>query len=226
LDQGVLTSSKSIYHELKWSLLPIFRAQRMDRFFKIMRPQPGAKILDVGGLPALNGVPSLWNDHTMTYKITLLNLPGSFDGFSASELARYELIEADACNCQLSQSYDLVFSNALIEHVGNFQRQKLLAKFILSAANNHWVQTPSPLFPLEAHCDVPFWWFLTLSQRKRMISEWYRGENPFTARQMASTRPIWASRLRQLFPDSQLTVEYFLGFPKSQIVYRRRNDVG
>jgi hypothetical protein len=204
-------------------MLPVFRTRRMDRFFQIMRPPPGASILDVGGLPTLNGVPGLWHDHTTRYKITLLNLPGSFDRFSADELAQYELIEADACNCKLSQSYDIVFSNALIEHVGNFRRQRLLADFILSASVQHWVQTPSPLFPLEAHCNVPFWWLLPLSYRKKMISDWYRGGSPFTARQMASTRPIWASRLRQLFPNSRLSVEYFLGFPKSEIVYRR-ND--
>ncbi|ANW01206.1 hypothetical protein LMTR13_14550 [Bradyrhizobium icense] len=75
----MLTSSKSIYHKLKWRLLPVFRAQRMDRFFQSMRPRPGSKILDVGGLPALNGVPGLWNNHMTTYEITLLNLPGSFD---------------------------------------------------------------------------------------------------------------------------------------------------
>jgi len=206
--------------------VPAFRAQRMDRFFRIMRPRPAARILDIGGLPALNGLPGLWNDYTKTFRVTLLNLPGSFDGFSASELAQYELIEADACNCQLSRSYDIVFSNALIEHVGNFHRQKLLANFIHAAGNDHWIQTPSPLFPLEAHCDVPFWWFIPLSQRKRMLSAWYRGEHPFLARQMASTRPIWANQLRQLFPDSRLTIERLLGFPKSQIVYRRQSDAG
>ncbi len=151
----MLASSKDLYRKLKWSLLPFLRKKRMDRFFRIMRPQPDAKILDVGGLPALNGVPGLWNDYTGSYKITLLNLPGAFDGFSASELANYELIEADACTCELSHSYDIVFSNALIEHVGNLQRQELLASFIRAIGHSYWIQTPSPLFPVEAHCDVP-----------------------------------------------------------------------
>jgi hypothetical protein len=198
----------------------------MNRFLRIMRPLSGARVLDVGGLPSLNGAPGFWKDYTKTFKVTLLNLPGSFEKFSASELEGYELIEADACNCRLIQSYDIIFSNALIEHVGNFHRQKLLAAFIRRAGHNHWVQTPSPFFPLEPHCDVPFWWFIPLAQRKRIISAWYRGKHPFLARQMLSTRPLWTKQLRELFPESRLTVEHCLGFPKSQIVYKRTEGAG
>jgi hypothetical protein len=193
----------------------------MDRFLRIMRPPAGSRILDVGGLPSLNGVPGFWEGYTDRFDVSLLNLPGSFDCFSATELCPYQLMEADACRCGvISENFDIVFSNALIEHVGNFRRQALLADFIRSAGNGYWVQTPSPLFPLEAHCDMPFWWFTPISRRRRIISKWNRNNRHFLARQMASTRPIWPKQLGQLFPDSNLLTEYFLGLPKSQIAYR------
>ncbi|WP_156948926.1 class I SAM-dependent methyltransferase [Bradyrhizobium sp. WSM1417] len=192
----------------------------MEMFFRIMQPRSGARILDVGGLPTLNGVPGIWQEHTERFHITLLNLPGSFGRFSADELANYDLIEADACKCELTQMYDLVFCNAVIEHVGSFRRQQMFAEFIRSTGKNYWVQTPSPYFPIEAHCDIPFWWFLPLSQRKRMIWRWYREGYPFLGRQMSTTRPIWSGVLDELFPRSRSINEYFLGLPKSQIRYR------
>jgi len=217
----VLSSCAPYYQHLKWRMLPAFRRQRMRRFLRIMQPQTGARILDVGGLPALNGIPGFWQDHSGEFRITLLNLPGAFDGYSEAELAPYRLIEADACKCgPLSETFDIVFSNALIEHVGNARRQQGLANFIRSAGDAFWVQTPAPLFPIEAHCDLPFWWFMPMDRRRRQITTWNRGEHRFLAQQMASTRPIWAKQLRQLFPDSKLMTEYFLGLPKSQIAYR------
>ncbi|MGX4771131.1 class I SAM-dependent methyltransferase [Bradyrhizobium guangdongense] len=213
-------SSSTYYQKLKWQMLPIFRRRRMERFFGTMHPQPGSRILDVGGLPSLNGVPGFWEGYADCFKITLLNLPGSFGSFTSAQLRPYRMIEADACRCDLiSDQFDIVFSNALVEHVGNFQRQMLLANFIRSAGHAYWVQTPSPFFPLEGHCDQPFWWLRSLHQRKRIISRWKRSK-PFLAKQMAATRPIWPNQLRTLFPDSELATEYLLGLPKSQIAYR------
>jgi hypothetical protein len=211
-----------MYQRLKWKLLPIFRKARMARFLELMQPAPGATILDVGGLPSLNGVPGFWQDYSDKFQVTLVNLPGSFDRFSKSELAPFRLIEADICTCAgLPKKYDIVFSNSVVEHVGSRRRQGLFAAFVHSAGNSFWVQTPSPLFPLEAHCDIPFWWFIPTHLRKKKIRTWkYAGEK-FLAGQMASTRPIWSSRLRLLFPESQIVTEYLLGFPKSHIVYRR-----
>lgn len=218
---AVFSSSHAIYQTLKWRLLPAFRARRMERFLRIMKPAAGADILDVGGLPSLNGVPGFWRDYADRFNITLLNLPGAFDRFSKEELAPYRLIEADACKCNLSEMYDIVFANALIEHIGNVHRQKVFAEFVRSRGNGFWIQTPSPVFPVEAHCDVPLWWLISAKRRNSKIMQWNRGENRFLARQMATTRPIWPERLRRLFPESKIMTEYFVGFPKSLIAYRK-----
>ncbi|MCG2633001.1 class I SAM-dependent methyltransferase [Bradyrhizobium sp. WYCCWR 13023] len=154
----------------------------MSRFLQIMRPRSGSRILDVGGLPSLNGTPGFWEGYTDCFSVSLLNLPGAFDRFSAAQLRPYALIEADACRCdRIFEKFDIVFSNALIEHVGNLQRQKMLADFIRTVGNGYWVQTPSPMFPLEAHCDIPFWWFAPLSWRRRQISKWKRDKRYFLA---------------------------------------------
>ncbi len=210
------------YQRLKWKLLPIFRKERMARFLELMQPQPGATILDVGGLPSLNGVPGFWQGYSDAFNITLVNLPGSFNRFNKAELAPFRLIETDVCSCAgLSQKYDIVFSNSVVEHVGSRRRQGLFAEFIHSAGDSFWIQTPSPIFPMEAHCDIPFWWFIPFHLRKKKIASWKCAGDKFLAHQMASTRPIWSSELRLLFPDCQIVTEPLLGFPKSLIAYRR-----
>jgi hypothetical protein len=211
-----------MYSTLKWRVIPAFRRQRMAAFLRLTRPSRGAKILDVGGLPSLNGVPGFWQDYTDLFQVTLMNLPGSFQHFNKADLAPFKLLEGDACEESATEHrYDIVFSNSVIEHVGSARRQQSFARFVRAAGDAFWVQTPSPLFPIEAHCDVPFWWSLPMRLRKGVILRWARGGNRFLAQQMASTRPISAHRLRQLFPDSQLLTERFIGFPKSQIAYRQ-----
>src|SRR5258705_6420009 len=190
-----------MYQSLKWRLMHSFRAERMRRFLRIMQPKPGATILDVGGLPSLNGIAGFWREYDDRFDITLVNMPGAFKNFNKTELSPFRLVEADVCNCDmLLGGYDIVFSNSVIEHVGSERRQEAFARFVRSAGSDFWVQTPSPLFPIEAHCDIPFWWFAPHQMRKRKISRWHRSGNQFLARQMASTRPISASRLRYLLP--------------------------
>ncbi|WP_298884391.1 class I SAM-dependent methyltransferase [uncultured Bradyrhizobium sp.] len=185
---------------------------------------PSARVKNPGcrWITLVDGVAGFWDGYTDRYDISLLNLPRAFERFSAVELAPFRIIEADACECHLpAGTFDIAFSNALIEHVGNARRQKLLADFIRSSSNGFWVQTPSPFFPIEAHCDMPFWWFTSLDRRRRIISKWNRESRKFLAKQMASTRPIWPGQLRRLFPDSEILREHFVGLPKSQIAYRK-----
>src|SRR4051812_10809652 len=89
----------AVYDSLKWAMMPRFRRQRMDAFLRIMRPVRGARILDVGGLPNLRGIPGFWQQSTAEFKITLINLPGAYATFNKTELAPFHLIEGDVCSC-------------------------------------------------------------------------------------------------------------------------------
>ncbi|WFU18825.1 hypothetical protein [Bradyrhizobium sp. CB3481] len=194
----------------------------MATFLQLMRPAAGATILDVGGLPSLNGVPGFWQNYSDSFRVTLINLPGSFENFSRTELAPYRLIEADVCKSPgLREKYEIVFSNSVIEHVGSLRKQQAFANFVQSVSESFWIQTPSPLFPIEAHCDIPFWWFTPTQFRRKVIRKWHHTEHRFLAEQMASTRPISGDQLKRLFPSSRLITERLFGFPKSQIVYDR-----
>jgi hypothetical protein len=192
----------------------------MEAFLELMRPSRGAKILDVGGLPELNGVPGMWNHLNSVFEVTLLNLPGTFSRYESRLTRPYRLIEADACgSSEARHGFDIVFSNSVIEHVGGDEKQKQFAEFVMTAGRRYWVQTPSPFFPLEAHCDLPFWWCYPNRTRIFLQERWRLAGNEFLAKQMETTLPISKGILRRLFPGCSIYTEKLAGFSKSFIAY-------
>ena len=70
---------------------------------------------------------------------------------------------ADGCALPYpDQSFDWIFSNAVIEHVGGAARQKLFAAEIQRVARKgYFVATPNRHFPVDPHTLLPFYQFLS-----------------------------------------------------------------
>ena len=67
-------------------------------------------------------------------------------------------ITGDGCDNQLDDStYDIVYSNATIEHVGSYNNQKLfISECVRVAKKNIFITTPNKYFPLDFHTKIPF----------------------------------------------------------------------
>jgi len=57
-------------------------------------------------------------------------------------------------------SFDLVFSNSVIEHLFTWENQVKMANEVMRVGNNHFIQTPNFWFPIEPHFVFPFFQFL------------------------------------------------------------------
>ena len=134
----------SFYHRKKRSLL----------FMSLFKIEDGMNILDVGGHP------KIWDHIPIPLKITCLNLPGVIKN---NHTSHHQITYVNGDGCHMPQfkidSFDIVFSNSVIEHVGNSKNRKLFASEIRRISKNYWVQTPHKYFPIEAHSGMPFWWF-------------------------------------------------------------------
>ncbi|MDC1345418.1 class I SAM-dependent methyltransferase, partial [Candidatus Pelagibacter ubique] len=69
-----------------------------------------------------------------------------------------DFIIGDGCDNQLDDNtYDIVYSNATIEHVGSYNNQKLfISECVRVAKKNIFITTPNRYFPLDFHTKIPF----------------------------------------------------------------------
>jgi hypothetical protein len=196
----------------------------MMRFRGIFDLEPGTRVLDLGGAPAI------WEHISVPLEITLLNLPG---GISVGETAvlqgpalehhTFHIVEGDACNVeQFSDfSFDLVFSNSVIEHVGPLPKQVDFAREVRRLGKSYWVQTPSKWFPIEPHSGLPLYWFYPQWLKAAVVRSWRRRLPGWWADYIEATRVLSRRRMAELFPNGETRVEYFLGLPKSYVSFLR-----
>ena len=183
-------------------------------------PRP-ARILDVGGTqgywdavePA--GLPGI--------TVVLLNQERP-----VVTRAGFEAVAGDgrAMDALGDRSFDVVFSNSVIEHVGSLDDQRRMAAEIARVGVRYYVQTPNRWFPIEPHVLVPGFQFLPVEVRAALIS-WFRlGWVPRTPdraearRLVESIRLLTAAELTALFPGATLYREQLAGVTKSLIVAR------
>ena len=68
-----------------------------------------------------------------------------------------------------NNTFDLVHSNSVIEHVGVIKDMISFASEIQSAGRRHYVQTPNIWFPIDPHYGVPFFHWLPWPLRAKIL---------------------------------------------------------
>jgi SAM-dependent methyltransferase len=58
------------------------------------------------------------------------------------------------------KSFDICWSNAVLEHVGNFERQVHFVREIARVSHSFFITTPNRLFPIEVHTKIPLLHYL------------------------------------------------------------------
>jgi SAM-dependent methyltransferase len=138
------------------------RRRKLRLFLDELHPTAETTVLDVGadelafgegdGCATLNFFEELY---PWPERITALGL---HDG--AGFRGRYPAIpyvQGDACVLPFADGeFDVVFSNAVIEHVGGRERQRQLVSEALRVGRRAFITTPNRRFPVEVHTRLPF----------------------------------------------------------------------
>jgi len=206
-----------------------FRRGRAAHFAELLRRVASPlKVLDVGGTEqywaqvGLADVPGI--------DFTLINLtPGTMTR------PNFHAVTGDACDLSeyADGEFDLGFSNSVIEHVGDFERQRRMAAEIRRVCRRYYVQTPNRTFVVEPHFWVPFYsWYPRPAKvlALRMMSLVPKG--PINGRVSAAEasrlvdtiRLLDRREMRQLFPDGRIHEERVGPFVKSLIAYGGWDD--
>src|SRR5450432_3408714 len=122
------------------SLSRRFRRRRMQRFVRECRITAATRVLDIGGTP------DNWELSPVQPRLVLLNMPRAH-----AELAgAAQWVAGDGRQLPFRDgSFDLVFSNSVIEHVGDAASQQRFASEVARVGRTYWVQTPNRWFPVE-----------------------------------------------------------------------------
>jgi len=174
------------------------RAQKVKLFFDTIQPAASETILDLGGGPGFAG--EFERLYSFFDHVIVLNLrpPLRSDHkcvFVSSD-ARYLPFP--------DKSIDWVFSNAVIEHVGTWQDQMMMATEIQRVARKgYFIATPNRFFPIDPHTYLPF--FHLLPSRAR----WYVGRSllyPLLEgrKEYAEYRMLSRQDLARLFPQATI----------------------
>lgn len=214
--EALRTTSMDAVVNRAWHWLAArFRRRRRAMLLRRFPASSSARVIDVGGIA------KDWEHESR--EVIILNLVRQDSG-------RHRFVAGDARQIDCADdSFDLAYCNSVIEHVGTWNDQMLLAAELRRIAPAIWVQTPNRWFPLEVHYLTLFlhWWPGLL--RYRFIVRWFTGwgwlVRPTRAevdRYAATVHLLSAREMKQLFPDCTLLRERFLGLTKSIICIRER----
>jgi SAM-dependent methyltransferase len=139
--------------------LAVYQRRRMfAHFIETSRIEPTDMLLDVGvtsdrSYESSNYVESWYAEKG---KITALGLDDA--SFLQQEYPGLTFVRGNALALPFAdQSFDVVHSSAVIEHVGSFQNQaRLISELIRVARKFIYLTTPNRWFPVEFHTILPF----------------------------------------------------------------------
>jgi hypothetical protein len=178
------------------------------------------RVLDLGGQPSSWEVAPVKPASVMV--VNLDRRPHSTD--------LVEYVVGDACDLPADvrrRTFDLVFSNSLIEHVGGHGPRKRVAETVNAMADHHWVQTPYRYFPIEPHWTAPAMQFLPLAARVSLArrlpfgpASRHTADHAVLVDEVSMVDLVCVTEMRLYFPHSKIWREKFAGLTKSLVAIR------
>ena len=190
-------------------------------------PRP-LRIIDLGGSAAMwkrwgvteaDGVQVvLANNHRRDTTHRKEALPGRFmDTWSV------DVLELTA---ETFVSYDLVFSNSMLEHLPTQDAQARLAAAIMASGKPYFIQVPNKHCIVDPHFPHPLAAFFAMWPRRLQVWAHHRhalGSSGRAATMSASRKaiesyhPLARGDLQALFPSARVVTEWNLGLPMSLV---------
>jgi hypothetical protein len=203
-----------------------FRRRRLQRFIAavddIIAAKGSARILDLGGTSAYwETVKQVWENRPVSF--TLVNL-------AAEPVQHKSFVSLAGSACELpdfaDNSFDIVHSNSVIEHVRRWEEMRAMASEVRRLAPRYFIQTPAYGFPIEPHFRTPFFHWLPEPLRIRLLMSRSLGFFPKARDTDEAMRfleyavMIDRRRFVALFPDAEIVPEKFMGLTKSFVAIR------
>lgn len=199
------------------SLATRMRRRRFELFLSLLRTLKGhVEILDIGGTQQFWDL--MLGEDQPDIRVTLLNV--AHQPLSSPHFVSV-VGDARAMPQFAAKFFDVVFSNSVIEHVGDYANQRRMADEVRRIGRRYFVQTPNKRFPIEPHFLVPWFQYLPTGTRAWLLSRfdvgWYRRIPDITAArdEVESIQLLTRKRFMGLFPDARIHEEKLSALTKS-----------
>ena len=175
-----------------------------------MNPTKETRILDVGAEISPNSECNIQFIDCYSWKnnVSAINLSSEHISLIKQYYPEVDVRVGDACNLPWEDKhFDIVYSNAVIEHLGNFERQKKMATEIMRVGKSWFVTTPNRWYPFEFHMRLPFVTWLPRNGYIRfgqVISYNHVKRKYMTGIRRDSLRLMTDKELKRCFPPSQI----------------------
>ncbi|MBE2219070.1 MAG: methyltransferase domain-containing protein [Ignavibacteria bacterium] len=206
------------------SLANSFRRKRLKLFLELAdKYEKPVRVLDVGGTE------NYWKQMGLLgnpdYEITITNIEDT----PRKVNPQYNYVKADASMLDVfgDKSFDIVFSNSMIEHIPNPAKRQQAAGEIARIGRSYLVQTPAYWIAIEPHFLFPFFQllprFLKLFLARNFNLGWFKkcSSSVEAAELIDSIRLLKKQELSRLFPDSLIHTERVLALPKSYLAIKQ-----
>lgn len=193
------------------------RAKKFDLFHSLFRPASEDRVLDIGA----SGEVFLRYTFEDIYPYPERIIAG---GYALNEItsARHyypqpNYVVFDGCALPFpDKSFDLVFSNAVIEHILGPGRQERFAQEVMRVGKSWFVTTPNYWYPFESHYHLPLIQFMPVGAQ-REYNRLLGSHIPKGATQELGL--LSARQLQWLFPGSRIAKVRVTFWPETLVAY-------
>lgn len=197
LQHGYAAYRSDFLSRLSWRL----RQRIFKIFMETFAPDEKTRVLDLG---------VMGNAHPLeieaNYFEKLYPYPRMLHGVTLEDPAELRrqfplctFTRADARDLPFpDQSFDLVFSGAVVEHVGPREDQRRFVREACRVGKNVFMATPNRYFPIEPHSRLPFVGYLPLAWFRKVLEA--LGLNELASEEKLN--PLSESELYSLFDDT------------------------
>jgi ubiquinone/menaquinone biosynthesis C-methylase UbiE len=194
------------------------RTKKFELLDRVFRARPEDRVLDVGA----SGEVFLQYSLEDVYPYPARIVAGGYEAHEVVAARRHypqpQYVQFDGCALPFAdQSFDLVFSNAVIEHILGPGRQERFAREILRVGKSWFVTTPNYWYPFETHHHLPFFQFLP----RPVQMQYNRVAGTHIPKGTVQELGLLSARqLRRLFPTGRIAMVRVTFWPETLVAYR------
>jgi SAM-dependent methyltransferase len=146
-----------LIEKIAYSISARSREKKFDQFLRIVAPQPHETLLDVGVNTEEYSATDNYLEKFYSYpeNITAIGF-GDFSRFR-ERYPKIKTLEGDGRALPFGDnSFDIAYSNAVIEHVGSTRADQLqFLTELIRVSKRGYLTTPNRHFPIEIHTRTP-----------------------------------------------------------------------